>query len=61
MNKLRGPGKMVLKSECTLELPGVLLKISLWDSAPQIDLKVPQDILMYSQGWEIMTLNNKKI
>ena len=52
---------MVFKSEYTLELPGVLLKINLWDSAPQIDLKVPQDILMYSQGWETMTLNNKKI
>lgn len=50
MNNLRGPRKMVLRSECTLELPGVLLKISLWDSAPQIDLKVPQDILMHSQG-----------
>ena len=61
MNKLRRSGKMVFKSEYTLELPGVLLKINLWDSAPQIDLKVPQDILMYSQGWETMTLNNKKI
>lgn len=50
MNKLGGLEKMVSKSECTLQLPGVLLKISLWDAAPQIDLKVPQDILMYSQG-----------
>lgn len=42
---------MVLNSECTLESPGVLLKINLWDPAPEIDfLKVPQDILMYHQG-----------
>ena len=61
MNKLRRSGKMIFKSKYTLKLPGVLLKISLWDSAPQIDLKFPQDILMYSQGWETMTLNNKKI
>lgn len=41
---------MVLNSECTLESPGVLLKINLWDFAPEIELKVPQDILMYHQG-----------
>lgn len=37
MNKLRGAEKMVLNSECTLESPGVLLKINLWDPAPEID------------------------
>lgn len=41
MNKSRGPEKMVLNSECTLESPRELLKINLWDPAPGTDLKVP--------------------
>lgn len=61
MNKLRGPEKMVFNSECTLESPGVFLKINLRDLTPETDCKVPRDILMYSQAWEPMTLNNRKI
>lgn len=50
MNKLRGPKKNRLISEHTLESPGVLSNINLWDAAPESDVKAPQDILIYGQG-----------
>lgn len=33
---------MVLYFESTLESPGVLLKINLWDPTPEMGLKVPR-------------------
>lgn len=59
MNKLRWPEKMVLNPEHTLESSGVLPKINLCDSVPESDLKAPQNIWTYGQGWESMTLNNR--
>lgn len=42
MNKWQGPEKMLLCFDCTLESPGALLKINLWDPTPEIGLKFPR-------------------